>query len=75
MKLVGYVSFFFGENTVLKFQDFSVTQILREINVGNSRRSKTAVFVGWPNVPKVELEISTPLQIEVLNEISAWLKL
>ena len=32
-------------------------------------------IVGWPNVPKVELEISTPLQIEVLNEMSAWLKL
>ena len=31
--------------------------------------------IGWPNVPKVELEISTPLQIKVLNEISAWLKL
>ena len=31
--------------------------------------------LGWPNVPKVELEFSTPLQIEVLNEISAWLKL
>ena len=29
---------------VWKFQDFSVTQILREINVGESRNSKTAVF-------------------------------
>ena len=32
-------------------------------------------ILGWANVPKVELEISTPLQIEVLDEISAWLKL
>ena len=35
----------------------------------------SAFCLGWPNVPKVELEISTPLQIQVLNEISAWLKL
>ena len=27
-----------------KFQDFSVTQILREIKVGESRSSKTAIF-------------------------------
>ena len=27
-----------------KFQNFSVTQILREINFGNSRSLKTAVF-------------------------------
>ena len=31
-------------STVWKFQDFSVTQILREINYGESRSSKTAVF-------------------------------
>ena len=31
-------------NTVWKFQDFSVIQILREINFGQSRSSKTAVF-------------------------------
>ena len=31
--------------TVWKFQDFSVIQILREINFGNIRSSKTAVFV------------------------------
>ena len=31
-------------STVWKFQDFSVTQILREINYGESRKSKTAVF-------------------------------
>ena len=29
----------------------------------------------YTDVPKVELQISTPLQIEVLNEISAWLNL
>ena len=33
-----------GPFTVWKFQDFSVTQILREIIFGESRRSKTAVF-------------------------------
>ena len=27
-----------------KFQDFYVTQILREINFGDSRNAKTAVF-------------------------------
>ena len=31
--------------TVWTFQDFSVTQILREINFRESRRSKFAVFV------------------------------
>ena len=31
--------------TVWKFHDFSVTQILREINFGESKSSKTAVFV------------------------------
>ena len=31
--------------TVWKFQDFSVTLILREINFGVSRSSKTAIFV------------------------------
>ena len=29
---------------VWKFQDFSITQILREINFGESRRAKTAIF-------------------------------
>ena len=31
-------------STVWKFQDFSVTYILREINFGDSRSFKTAVF-------------------------------
>ena len=31
-------------HTVWKFQDFSDTQILREINLEESRSSKTAVF-------------------------------
>ena len=30
--------------TVWKFQDFSITQILREINFGEIRSAKTAVF-------------------------------
>ena len=30
--------------TVWKFQDYSVVQILREINFGESRSSKTAVY-------------------------------
>ena len=33
------------EYTVWKFQDFSVAQILREINCGKSRTSTTAAFV------------------------------
>ena len=31
-------------STLWKFQDFSVAQILREINFGESRSSKTAIF-------------------------------
>ena len=34
-----------GLLTVWKFHDFSVIQILREINFGESRSSKTAIFV------------------------------
>ena len=30
--------------TVWKFQDFSIAQILREINFGDSRSAKSAVF-------------------------------
>ena len=30
--------------TVWKFQDFCITEILREINFGDSRSAKTAVF-------------------------------
>ena len=30
--------------TVWKFQDFSITQILRESNFGESRSSKNAIF-------------------------------
>ena len=31
-------------STVCKFEDFSVTQILREINFGDFKSSKTAIF-------------------------------
>ena len=31
-------------NTVWKFQDFSIPHVLPEINFGESRSSKTAVF-------------------------------
>ena len=34
----------FSQGIQWKFQDFSVTQILREINFGESRTSKMAVF-------------------------------
>ena len=37
------------------FQDFSVTQILREINFGVSRSSKTAVFAILEALNSVEL--------------------
>ena len=33
--------------TVWKFQDFSVIQILREINSGESKRSKNAFLLLW----------------------------
>ena len=33
-----------GMGTVFKFQDFSLTQILRESNCGEFRRSNTDVF-------------------------------
>jgi len=33
------------ENTVWNFHSFSITQILREINFGDSRSAKSAVFV------------------------------
>ena len=32
------------DHTVLKFHDFSITQILREINFGNSRSAKCAIL-------------------------------
>ena len=32
---------------VCKFSDFSITQILREINLGECRNSKSAVFAGF----------------------------
>ena len=35
---------FISSYTVLKFQDFSITQILRQINFEESRSSKTAIF-------------------------------
>ena len=35
---------YFYAVTVWKFQDFSITQILREINLGGRRSSKTAVL-------------------------------
>ena len=39
-----------------KFQDFSVTQILREINFGESRTSKMAVFAILGALNFVDLE-------------------
>ena len=41
--------------TAWKFQDFSVTHILREINFGESRSSKTAVFAFFENLDFVNL--------------------
>ena len=32
------------QHTVWKFQDFTITQILREINFWNSRSTKSAIF-------------------------------
>ena len=43
---------FHNDSTVWKFHDFSVTPILREINFGGSRSSKTDVFATL-GVPKI----------------------
>ena len=61
-------------NTVWKFQDFSVTQILREIKVGESRSSKTAFFatfkalnfVNLMNFSLQKVQKYTKMQIESL---------
>ena len=52
--------------TVWKFQDFSVTQILREINFGESRSSKTAVYsiLGDQNLVHL-VNISLPKSVKV----------
>ena len=41
-------------HTVWKFQDFSVTYILREIKFGNFRRSKSAILATLENSPFFE---------------------
>ena len=48
---VFYLKLFFFVLSVWKYQDFSVSQILREINFGGCRSSKLAVFAifGPPN--------------------------
>ena len=43
-------------STVWKFQDFSVFQKLREINFGQYRSSKTAVFAIFETLNFVDLE-------------------
>ena len=35
---------YFERRTVWKFHDFSITQILREINFGDSRSAKSAIL-------------------------------
>ena len=44
------------QNTVWKFHNFSTTQILREIKVGDSKSTKCAI-TGWPR-PKFEISIT-----------------
>ena len=44
-------------NEVWKFQDFSVNQILREINFGESRSSKTSIFTIFCTVNFIDLVI------------------
>ena len=41
--------------TVGKFQDFSVTQILREINLGESRSAETAIIAIFGALNSVDL--------------------
>ena len=42
--------------TMRKFQDFSVIRILREINIGKTRSSKTAVFAIFVSLNFANLE-------------------
>ena len=48
--------------TVWKFQGFSITQILCEINFAESRSSKTAFFGIVRGLPKVEKCIKIKIQ-------------
>ena len=50
--------------TVWNFLDFSVTQILREINFGKSRSSKTAIFAILRALNFVNLEDSSLQKVQ-----------
>ena len=55
--------------TVWKFQDFSVTQILREINFGQCKSSKTAVFAFFGTLNFVTLENFSLLKVQKFIKI------
>ena len=57
-----------------KFRDFSVTQILREINFMDSRRAKTAVFdfKGWENCSFGKFQPSKSINIHKKSEFRAY---
>ena len=59
------------ENTVGKFQDFSVIQILREISFGESRSSETAVLTMFSALNFVHLVIFSLQKVQNLIEITA----
>ena len=57
------------ENTVWKFLDFSVIQILREINLGESRSAKFAIFTHLENANFDFYEILHFLKAEIDQNI------
>ena len=65
--------------TLWKFHDFSIAQILREINFGESRSSKTAVFailgaVNFVDLVKFSLQkVQKFIRIKIQSLSIGWL--
>ena len=57
------------EITVWQFQDFSVTQILGEINFGESRSSKNAIFGNFKASEFCSLGKNQPSKVQKLIKI------
>ena len=53
------------ECTVWKFHDFSITQILREINFGDSRSTKSANLTNWEVLNLDNSEFLHFLKVEI----------
>ena len=56
-------------STVWKFHDFPITQILREINFGESRSSKTAFFAILVALNFVDLINFSPQKVQKILKI------